>query len=315
MRTVKRVALALGVLVLAGLVYRIGIDAVLEALHRLTWWRLVVVCVPYALIMAVDTLGWRFAFARDGVPFTSLFGARVVGEAINIVTVMGEIGEGFKAWLLRRDVSYQESVPSVVIAKTTITVAQALFLLVGIVLAWTTLDVGPDVLHGMVWLFTIEVVAVAGLLGAQLSGLLARAGALLRIMGIDESHAKTLDASLRHYYRHQWRRCALSICFHLLGWALGALEAVVIFWALRLDASLTTATVIEALGSGVRFAAFLVPASLGALESANAAAFASLGLGAGAGFAFTLVRRAREVVWVAIGLAGLFALRKTSGQA
>jgi len=56
-------------------------------------------------------------------------------------------------------------------------------------------------------------------------------------------------------------------------------------------------------------AAFLVPASLGALESANAAAFASLGLGAGAGLAFTLARRAREAVWVAIGLAGLFAMR------
>ena len=48
-------------------------------------------------------------------------------------------GEAAKAWLVRRDVSYAESVPSVVIAKTTITIAQALFLLIGLVLAWHTL--------------------------------------------------------------------------------------------------------------------------------------------------------------------------------
>ncbi|HEY7249781.1 MAG TPA: hypothetical protein VIG37_04740, partial [Methylomirabilota bacterium] len=67
-------------------------------------------------------------------------------------------------------------------------------------------------------------------------------------------------------------------------------------------------TVIEALGAGVRFAAFLVPASLGAFESANAAAFEAMGLGAGAGLAFSFVRRARQVVWIGIGLVVLVAM-------
>ena len=43
-------------------------------------------------------------------------------------------GEAVKAWLIRRDVAYEESVPSVVIAKTTLTIAQALFLLIGVAL-------------------------------------------------------------------------------------------------------------------------------------------------------------------------------------
>jgi len=60
--------------------------------------------------------------------------------------------------------------------------------------------------------------------------------------------------------------------------------------------------VIEALGAGVRFATFLVPASIGAFESANAAAFEAIGLGAGAGLAFSFVRRARQLVWIGIGL-------------
>jgi uncharacterized membrane protein YbhN (UPF0104 family) len=68
-----------------------------------------------------------------------------------------------------------------------------------------------------------------------------------------------------------------------------------------------TATVIEAVGSGVRFATFLVPGSLGMLEGANAGLFVALGLGAGTGLAFSLLRRARQVVWIGIGLLVLVA--------
>ena len=54
-----------------------------------------------------------------------------------------------KAWLIRRDVTYEESVPSVVIAKTTLTIAQALFLLIGVALAWTMLATDSRVLGAM----------------------------------------------------------------------------------------------------------------------------------------------------------------------
>jgi uncharacterized protein (TIRG00374 family) len=312
MRTLKTVLLVLGVLVLAALVYRIGAGPILETLRRLAWWQFLLVCLPYAVIMAVDTLGWRFAFARDRTPFVRLYGARVVGEALNIVTAVGSVGgEAAKAWLLRRDVSYAESIPSIVIAKTTITIAQAIFLLIGIVLAWTTLDVDSQILRAMLWLLVIEVVAVAGFFLAQLSGLVARGGRLLQIFGVvgGVSNATQLDEALRGYYRREWRRFVLSVAFHLGGWLLGALEAFVMLWALGIDASAVTATVIEALGSGVRFATFLVPASLGAFEGANAAAFGVLGFGAGAGLAFSLVRRARQVVWVVIGVGVLLAMR------
>jgi uncharacterized membrane protein YbhN (UPF0104 family) len=92
------------------------------------------------------------------------------------------------------------------------------------------------------------------------------------------------------------------VAFHLAGWLLGALEAFIMLRALNIDASVATATAIEALGSGVRFATFLVPASLGAFEGANAAAFGALGFGASAGLAFSFVRRARQAAWVVVGI-------------
>ncbi len=117
-----------------------------------------------------------------------------------------------------------------------------------------------------------------------------------------DDYAQQLDAALRDYYRRGWRRLSLSTGFHLGGWLLGAVEAYLILFFLGISDDLVTATVIEALGAGVRFATFLVPASLGAFESANAAAFEAMGLGAGAGLAFSFVRRARQIGWIGVGL-------------
>jgi uncharacterized protein (TIRG00374 family) len=318
MRAVKAVLLVLGVILLGVLVYRVGADPILEALGRLTWWQFGLVCLPYAVITAADTLGWRFAFARDRAPFWRLYGARLAGEALNVVTAVGAVGgEAAKAWLVRRDVAYEESVPSVIVAKTTITLAQALFLLLGLLLAWLTLPASVDLVRAMTWLLVVEILALGGFLGAQLSGLVARGGRLLRMLGAIESiaYAERLDQALRDYYRTEWRRFGLSLGFHLAGWVLGALDTLVILWALGVTASVTTATIVEALGSGVRFATFLVPASLGPSEAANAAAFAALGFGAGAGLAFSFIRRARQAVWVVIGLTVLLAMRWSAARA
>src|SRR5687768_14016859 len=175
MRVVKAVFLVLGALLLGVLVYRVGAEPILQTLGRLAWWQFAVVCLPYAVITAADTLGWRFAFTHDRAPFWRLYGARLAGEALNVVTAVGAVGgEAAKAWLVRRDVTYEESVPSVVVAKTTLTIAQALFLLLGLALAWLTLPVGGDVLRGMLWLLVVEVLAVGGFVGAQVAGLVAR---------------------------------------------------------------------------------------------------------------------------------------------
>ncbi len=317
-RLLRVVLLLAGGVLLTILVARIGWAPIVDVLARLAWWQFALICLPYGLVMVVDTLGWRYAFTRSQAPFHRLLGARIAGEALNVVTALGSVGgEALKAWLVRRDVPYEESVPSVIIAKTTITVAQALFLLIGIVLAWTTLAVDSEILGAMLWLLVVEVLAVGGFFVAQVMGLVARAGRLLVWAGTLESadYARRLDRALRDYYREQWRRLALSVGFHLVGWLVGALETVIIVAVLAMPVSVSTATVIEALGSGVRFATFLVPANLGALEGANAAAFAALGLGAGAGLAYSLVRRARQAVWVGVGIVVLLVMRAGSGRA
>ncbi|MBI4245963.1 MAG: flippase-like domain-containing protein, partial [Candidatus Rokubacteria bacterium] len=131
--------------------------AVLSSLSRLSWELVIVLVLPHSLVTIFDTLGWRFAFRRDTVAFRALVPARLAGEAVNMATPTAALGgEAVKTWLLRGHVSLDESLPSVIIAKTTITIAQGVFLLFGIALAWRTLPSDSLFLHAMQWLLAVE---------------------------------------------------------------------------------------------------------------------------------------------------------------
>lgn len=303
---------------MAYLIARVGAHSLASVLSRFAWWQFVLICLPYGLTMAVDTLGWRYAFAGTPPPYLRMLAARTAGEALNIVTALGSVGgEVVKVWLLRPAVPYDESVPSVVIAKTTSTIAQTLFLLLGLIVAVTMVTVDARVIGSMLVLLAVEALLVGGFLATQLTGLVGRAGRLLAWSGLisETSHAERLDANLRLFYRYRWRRFLLSITCHLCGWILGVLETMVMLFVLDVPARADTAAVIETLGSGVRFATFLVPGSLGVLEGAYTGIFAALGFGASVGLAFSLVRRARQIVWIGVGLLVLVAARAQATSA
>jgi lysylphosphatidylglycerol synthase-like protein len=311
MRSLRTVSLIAGVAILVFLVVHVGKDATLAAVAGALGWQFALICLPYGLVMVIDTLGWRYAFSRNRAPFSRLVAARIAGEAVNVVTAVLPVGgDAIKVWLLGPYVPYREGVASVIIAKTTITIAQALFLLVGVVVAWM-LAMDARLLTGMLWLLLVEAVCVGGFVLVQVAGfvtggarLLSRFNALKALAA-----AERVDNELQHFYRREWRRLSLSIGFHFLGWLLGVIEAVLILRVLQVPVGLAGAVVIEALGSGVRFATFFVPGSLGALEGANTGAFTALGLGASAGLGFSLVRRGRQLVWIGIGLLVLAATR------
>ncbi len=311
MRVLRVVLLLVGLGFLVVLVLEHDPAAIFASIGRLSWRLLVILAFPMAAVMALDALGWRYAFLRDRLSFGTLLATRLAGEAFNVVTPTASLGgEAVKAWLLRDRVPLDESVPSVIIAKTTITLAQGLFLLLGIALAEIVLA-GSALLRAMQWLLALEVVALAIFILMQTRGLVGSSARLLDRLGLRAmgggATAARVDQALADFYRGEPRRLALSIAFHLAAWILGALETWLVLSFLGVPVSLLTATVIEAFATGVRFATFVVPGSLGAQEGGLLVIFLALGLGGSAAVSFGLVRRLRELTWVAIGLL-LFAL-------
>ena len=267
------------------LVYRVGPEPILQALSRLTWWQCILVCLPYGLSTALDTLGWRFRLrARPRAPFSApVRRAACAGESLNLVAAVGPVpGEAAKAWprpprrLLRGERALGGHRQDDHHHRAGALPPDRFWSWPGTPCRWAS-----DLLRAMLWLLAAEVIAGGRIrvgAGDRAGG---TGGRLLRVVGVRDSteYAESLDRALRHYYSREWRRLGLSIGFHLLGWLVAPLETVIVLWALGIDASVVTAIVIETLASGVRFATFLIPASLGALEAANAAAFAALGFG------------------------------------
>jgi uncharacterized protein (TIRG00374 family) len=318
MRSVRALLLMLGTVLFAALLIRVGPEAVASLLAQLSWYLTLIVVFPHGLMTTLDTLGWRFAFQRDAVPFRSLLAARLAGEAFNMTTPTASVGgEAVKAWFIRPYVPLAESLPSVVIAKTTITIAQALYLATGLVVAMTVLPRTSTLLQIMQWLLGLEILGVGGFVAVQVFGLLGAGGRVLQRLGLlaptgGAQLMGQMDSALAHFYRDQPGRLVLSVTCHYLGWVLGGLEAYLILWALGLPVSLSTAVLIDAFGSGVGFAAFLVPARLGAAEAGQVAVFMALGLGGPAGLTFALVQRVREAAWTGIGFLALTTLRSTA---
>jgi len=304
----------LGVALLAALVAQNDPAAVLTSITDLSWRLGIVVFFPAVLVALFDTFGWRYAFLSGAVPFGPLAASRLAGEAFNMATPTAAVGgEAVKAWLLRGHAPLDATLASVIVAKTTITLGQGLYFLLGVVVAWRTGLTGSALLYGMLWLLGIEAVALGLFVLVQTRGMLGWTLRLLERLGVRPPRGQAtlgrVDDALGQFYRTAPGRLGLSIGFHFIAWLMGSVETWLILKFLGSEVSLATATVIEAFGTAIKVATFLVPASLGVLEGGFLATFATLGLSSTTAISFSLVKRLREAVWVAIGLIAFAVMR------
>ena len=124
----------------------------------------------------------------------------------------------------------------------------------------------------------------------------------------NQERLEGLDRALSRFYRAHRGRLVGAVLVHLLAWTVGSLEIYLVLNFLGLPVTLLTAVVMESFGAAVKFASFMIPGSLGALEGGNMAIFAAFGYGGAVGLSYTLVRRLREGAWAGAGLLALAAL-------
>src|SRR5262249_10726956 len=177
-------------------------------------------------------------------------------------------------------------------------VAQGCFLVLGLLLAAWLVPPSAPLMSAMGLLLVVETLAIGGFVLVQFQGAAGRGGRVLSRLGMGPSAARQeeldgLVRSLASFYRQRPEQLLSSILFHFLAYAVGSLEIYLVLSFLDIPVSLLTAVVIESFGAAIKFASFMVPASLGALEGGNVAIFASFGLGSVAGLSYTLIRRLR----------------------
>src|SRR4051812_39636446 len=137
--------LAVGLLLFVFLLWKAGPSAIGQLLWQ-AGWALPLVFVPYALMIGCEALGWWFAFqSGQFVRFTRLLQLTVATKAVQLLTpAITQAGEFTKVHLLRvAGIRVDIGAASVVVAKTTITLAELLFIGLGLTFLLAYMPIDP----------------------------------------------------------------------------------------------------------------------------------------------------------------------------
>jgi hypothetical protein len=245
-----------------------------------------------------------------------LLGARLAGDAVNYLTPSATVGgELLRVRLLAPDVAPSLRWASVSAAKIAQSVAQAVFLLLGLAI------VVPDEAVTRGWLGVDGAVVVAGLAGAA-----ALASAVVFVRAVDRgfwatacdtlqwiklgwllpasraARGQDVDAALVRVGR--WRSTGVLACF-VAGWAVGALEIYLIVRAIGVAVSWKMALALETGAVLMDGILFFVPGKVGTQEGGKVVLFAALGLDPARGLTVGVTRRIRELTYAVLGLLAL----------
>ena len=114
---------------------------------------------------------------------------------------------------------------------------------------------------------------------------------------------EAFDDRLLHFYTRHRRRFALALALAFLNWCVGALGVFVTMRFLGMEMSMADAWILESFTQLVRAGTFFIPASIGAQEGVYVLVAGALTGNAAAGLAAALIRRCRDLLWTAAGLA------------
>jgi glycosyltransferase 2 family protein len=319
----KLALLFAGLFALFLIVWHIGPHRIYDAAAQLGPVALLVMLIPSTIMYTVEAYGWKVTLgpsAKD-IPFWRVLAIKTAGEVVNLTTPAGYIGgEPLKAYLLtKHHVPMVEGLASVVIAKTTKTIAEVLFILLGITLAFWRADsdgsLGQTVVAALVSV-SVLLFVTASLVFAQRKGFFTwlleftrKVGLTLRFLEAREEQLRSLDRMILKYYRHNRRAVYSSTGLFFLSWMAEALEVYIIIWYLGGPALIFSAISINALSVFIKGGSFFIPGSLGAQDIGNFFLLKDFGYSDVACVTFALLRRFRELVWIGTGLLCLAALR------
>ena len=295
------------------------------ALVRSLGWRIALLPLPALSATLLETLAWWLAFGRLGPRprFTSLFGVRLVGEAVLIAMPSGAVvAESLQPYLLKRrcGVPFDLGIVAGVARKFFVIGSHGLFLALSTALAWPALvhtARGFPIHAGLPWLLLATAAGLAlAAIGTAAVGVHGRVADRLR-RGLDrlggrwmgswlERNAlrfQSTDDHLASFFRGRRGGLLVPLVLTTLGWLMRAIETLLFLALLGVAMPLTTAMVMEAALIFVRSMAVPVPAGLGVQDFGYIASLKALGVqdAVTVGAAFVLLKRGRELLSVLVG--------------
>jgi putative membrane protein len=283
-----------GLALLAWLLSRVDLGAVLAAVREIGSWGIALVVVYHTAPLWLDVVGWRLLFPPPRPRRLGLIWARWIGEAGNSL-LPGQAGELLRvraAMLI--GASGTAAASAMVVDLTLGVIAQSLFSILGLALFSIRVRLAGAVL----WLaagIAVLAAAIAVFVALQRRGMF---GSIAPLVSRWIAGAPALAGGIDQRVRALWQRpreIAIVALWRFSSCLVGAGEVWLVFHLIGVEVSVGEAIALESLGQAARAAAFLIPSGLGVQESALVFLSTALGIPAESAFALALVKRAREL--------------------
>ncbi len=301
------------------------------ALFSATGPLLLLALLPYTLQIGLDALSWRVLLGglETRPSWLKLFSVRLSTEAVLMsVPAGGIIGEGMKPYLLKKtdNIPASKTIASIGIKKCLLVYAEAFYLLTALILGWTlyvehshsligTAGLPLLVIAAIVFLLVLASVLslafVAGGVGDKAHRLLMKIPikGVRTFLAAKRTPFEDTDTSFQELGAAQRRRWIGGWALLLLAWFAEAAETYVLLRLVGIDLPVHHVLAMEACAVFLRNLAFFMPAGLGVQDAGYLAFLKAFGVNLGvAGAAFVILKRTKELVWVAIGYAILMFL-------
>jgi putative membrane protein len=305
------IAGACGFLLVVYLIIASGVADVAHSMLVIGWW-LLPITLFHLVPLTLSALSWRELLPAARRPHViTIVWIRWIRESINSLLPVASIGGDIAgARLVRlRGVPGTQAAASMVVDTTVGAATQLIFVVSGVALLLmrsterSVLAVAWAVLIATAVFFA----AIAAFIIGQHRGLFGACAKLARRLLPQQAltavtaGASAIDDAVVAAYRvgsGMWRAGVLR----LIAWIVEAGEIWLVMQALGQPLGIIDALILESLSSGVRAAAFMLPAGLGALEGGFVLLGALFGFPADTALAISLSKRVREL---ALGLPGL----------
>jgi uncharacterized protein (TIRG00374 family) len=322
-KLLRPLTFALGAIMLAYLINRFGTAKVWADL-RLIGWRLLAIVALEGLVNWSSAGVWWHTLPREARRgwFARVFLVHLAGGALNQSSPGAPLGgEPLKVMYLKQRFSVSALTASLLSAKLAQALARALFVILGILMAWRTLKFESLPVKSLTAGFILITVGILAFMTMQVRGF----SAATKIVSTRfhflgewvwrlERGLERVDEHLRELYTKRPWDFVAALALSLAGLCVGVIQVWLLMNWMGLGQSWLTSLTIEALSVLVGFVLFAIPGSLGVQEGGKVLIFAALGLPMSAGLSIGVAFRLNSLINLAQGLVTLMWLSPSAGR-
>jgi uncharacterized membrane protein YbhN (UPF0104 family) len=310
----------LGLLLLALMVHKIGINTISDNIVKTGWWFIPVIG-SWLIIYGFNALALREIIYEKHLPNTKIsFGeilrVTISGYAINYITPVAPLGgEPYRIMQLKDKIGVTKATSSVLLYTIMHMFSHIVFWIVSIPLILLLLPVSTELLIGCSITFLFFALLIVWVVRMYRKGLTVTTFLLLarlpflkqKMLAFKDKHHQnltTIDREILELFTVRTKTFYASLLYEFLGRVVGCFEIWFVAIAIGTDMSLLGAFIVSSGSSLFANMLFFFPMQVGTREGGFMLAVKGLGINAynAVGVYISLVTRIRELIWIAIGL-------------